>query len=93
MGIGKTTLINTKLIEIDIFDIFYSIGIIGFVIWILYMIKGMKNSKLNGIYKFTFILLIIISIFAGHILTSTNVSIYLALMIILNKNEKEEANE
>lgn len=93
MGIGKTTLINTKLIEIDIFDIFYSIGIIGFIIWILYMIKGMKNSKLNGIYKFTFILLIIISIFAGHILTSTNVSIYLALMIILNKNEKEEANE
>lgn len=93
MGIGKTTLINTKLIEIDIFDIFYSIGIIGFVIWILYMIKEMKNSKLNGIYKFTFILLIIISIFAGHILTSTNVSIYLALMIILNKNEKEEANE
>ena len=93
MGIGKTTLINTKLIEIDIFDIFYSIGIIGFVIWILYMIKEMKNSKLNGIYKFTFILLIILSIFAGHILTSTNVSIYLALMIILNKNEKEEANE
>ena len=93
MGIGKTTLINTKLIEIDIFDIFYSIGIIGFVIWILYMIKGMKNVKLNGIYKFTFILLIIISIFAGHILTSTNVSIYLALIIILNKNEKEEANE
>ena len=43
-----------------LFDIFYSIGMIGFVIWILYMIKGMKNSKLNGIYKFTFILLIII---------------------------------
>ena len=39
------------------------------------------------------ILLIIISIFAGHILTSTNVSIYLALMIILNRNEKEELNE
>lgn len=93
MGIGKTTLLSVKLIEIDIFDIFYSIGIIGFVIWLLYMIKGMKSVKLNGIYKFTFILLIIISIFAGHILTSTNVSIYLALMIILNKNKKEEANE
>ena len=93
MGIGKTTLLSVKLIEIDIFDIFYSIGIIGFVIWLLYMIKGMKSVKLNGIYKFTFILLIIISIFAGHILTSTNVSIYLALMIILNKNKKEEENE
>ena len=93
MGIGKTTLLSVKLIEIDILDIFYSIGIIGFVIWLLYMIKGMKSVKFNGIYKFTFILLIIISIFAGHILTSTNVSIYLALMIILNKNEKEEANE
>ena len=93
MGIGETTLLNTKLIEIDILDIFYSIGIIGFVIWFLYMIKGMKSVKLNGIYKFTFIFLIIISIFAGHILTSTNVSIYLALMIILNRNEKEELNE
>lgn len=93
MGIGKTTLLNTKLIEIDILDIFYSIGIIGFVIWLLYMIKGMKNAKLKSIYKFTFILLIIISIFAGHILISTNVSIYLALMIILNRNEKEELNE
>lgn len=93
MGIGKTTLLSMKLIEIDILDIFYSIGIIGFVIWLLYMIKGMKSVKFNGIYKFTFILLIIISIFAGHILTSTNVSIYLALMIILNKNKKEEANE
>ena len=93
MGIGKTTLLSVKLIEIDILDIFYSIGIIGFVIWILYMIKGMKSVKFNGIYKFTFILLIIISIFAGHILTSTNVSIYLALMIILNKNKKEEENE
>lgn len=93
MGIGKTTLLSVKLIEIDILDIFYSIGIIGFVIWLLYMIKGMKSVKFNGIYKFTFILLIIISIFAGHILTSTNVSIYLALMIILNKNKKEEANE
>ena len=93
MGIGKTTLLSVKLIEIDILDIFYSIGIIGFVIWLLYMIKGMKSVKFNSIYKFTFILLIIISIFAGHILTSTNVSIYLALMIILNKNKKEEANE
>ena len=93
MGIGKTTLLSVKLIEIDILDIFYSIGIIGFVIWLLYMIKGMKSVKLNGIYKFTLILLIVISIFAGHILTSTNVSIYLALMIILNKNEKEETNE
>lgn len=93
LGLGKTTLLNTKLIEIDILDIFYSIGIIGFIIWFIYIIKGIQNVNLSNVYKFTFILLVIISIFAGHILTATNVSIYLALMIILNKNEKEELNE
>ncbi len=87
VGLGKTTVIySVKLIEIDILDIFYTLGIIGFSIWFIYMIISIKNIKLNGVYKFTFILLIIISLFSGHILTSTNVSIYLALMMLLNKN-------
>lgn len=86
LGLGKTTLKNAKIIEIDILDIFYSIGIIGFSIWIIFMLIGMKKVNLTGVYKFTFIFLMIISFFAGHILTSTNVSIFLTLMIILNKN-------
>lgn len=85
-GLGETTLLNLKLIEIDIFDIFYSIGILGIFIYLMFMIKGIKKAKLKSIYLFSFILLIFVSLFTGHILTSTCVSIYLGLNFILTKN-------
>lgn len=85
-GLGETTLLNLKLIEIDIFDIFYSIGILGIFIYLMIMIKGIKKAKLKSIYLFSFILLIFVSLFTGHILTSTCVSIYLGLNFILTKN-------
>ena len=85
-GLGETTLLNLKLIEIDIFDIFYSIGILGIFIYFMIMIKGIKKAKLKSIYLFSFILLIFVSLFTGHILTSTCVSIYLGLNFILTKN-------
>lgn len=85
-GLGETTLLNLKLIEIDIFDIFYSIGILGIFIYLMIMIKGIKKAKLKSIYLFSFILLIFVSLFTGHILTSTFVSIYLGLNFILTKN-------
>ena len=84
-GLGETTLLNLKLIEIDIFDIFYSIGILGIFIYLMIMIKGIKKAKLKSIYLFSFILLIFVSLFTGHILTSTCVSIYLGLNFILTK--------
>ena len=85
-GLGETTLLSLKLIEIDIFDIFYSIGILGIFIYLMIMIKGIKKAKLKSIYLFSFILLIFVSLFTGHILTSTCVSIYLGLNFILTKN-------
>ena len=85
-GLGETTLLNLKLIEIDIFDIFYSIGILGIFIYLMIMIKGIKKAKLKSIYLFSFILLIFVSPFTGHILTSTCVSIYLGLNFILTTN-------
>lgn len=85
-GLGETTLLNLKLIEIDIFDIFYGIGILGIFIYLMIMIKGIKKAKLKSIYLFSFILLIFVSLFTGHILTSTCVSIYLGLNFILTKN-------
>lgn len=93
LGLGKTIFSVTKLIEIDMFDIFYTIGIVGFSIWFIYMLISIRKVKLTGVYKLTFILLVMISLIAGHVLISTNVSIYLALMVILNKNEKEEVSD
>jgi len=90
LGMGKTMILDIKLIEIDIFDIFYTMGTIGFLVYGYLMIEAFKDIKLKGIYKFSFILSIIISLIAGHILTSTCVSIYLGVLVILNKNSLVE---
>ncbi len=86
-GLGESTLLNLKLIEIDIFDIFYSIGILGSLVYLIIFILIIKNIKLNSIYKFSFILLLIVSLFTGHILTSTCVSIYFGILVLLSKND------
>jgi len=85
-GIGKNMLITIKDVEIDIMDILYSIGVLGFVVYIF--TYGKSVFKLNSIYKFTFILLFIISLFSGHILIKPMVATFMALLFILN--EKKE---
>ena len=47
-----------------------------------------KDIKLKGIYLFTFILSIMISLVTGHILNTPNVSIYVGLLFCLNKQEE-----
>ena len=88
-GLGRSEILKIKDIEIDIFDIYYSIGLIGFIIYIIYFIYVLKQKKLALLYKFMFILLIVISLFSGHVLISPMVSTYLALLFGLNTNEKK----
>lgn len=89
LGIGRTKILTIKDVEIDIFDIFYSIGILGLIYYLLLLFNIIKNTKLYGIYKFSFILLLIISFFSGHILFKPQVSIYLALLFFLNKYDED----
>ena len=49
---------------------------------------NIKDVKLKGIYLFTFILSIMISLVTGHILNTPNVSIYVGLLFCLNKQEE-----
>lgn len=88
MGLGKSYVNAFKGIEIDIFDIFFSIGIIGILIYGYLCFKNIKGTKLKGIYLFTFILSIMISLVTGHILNTPNVSIYVGLLFCLNKQEE-----
>lgn len=93
---------NTKIIEIDYLDIFYSNGIIGTIIYIYILvpqiIKTFKKTKkfnlINIEYKLSIILILLITLFAGHTLISPAVSIYVALIItlILNGGIHEEIN-
>lgn len=89
-GIGNTKIMNIKDIEIDIFDIFYSIGIFGTFIYLLILIVSINKVKLKGYYKLSLILILIASLFSGHILTEPMVTIYIGLLYILNKNTKED---
>lgn len=88
MGLGKSYVNIFKGIEIDIFDIFFSIGIIGILVYGYLCFKNIKDVKLKGIYLFTFVLSIIISLVTGHILNTPNVSIYVGLLFCLNKQEE-----
>jgi len=90
LGIGRSKINKIKDIEIDIFDIFYSIGIVGFIIYLLVFILILKDIKILSTYKFIFILLVIISLFSGHVLISPMTSSYLAYIFSANKEEQLE---
>lgn len=84
-GIGKNILMSIKDVEIDILDIFYSIGVLGTLVYIFTFSKNV--FKISGIYKFIFILLIIISLFSGHILIKPMVSTFIAVLFMLSEKE------
>ena len=85
-GLSKERVLSIKDIEIDIFDIFYSIGIFGTLIYVVMMLYAIKGVKLRNQYKFSFILFIVMSLFSGHVLVKPMVSIFIASIFILNKN-------
>ena len=85
-GIGKSILISLKGVEIDLFDILFTLGILGFIFYLVFMYNSVKDTKLGGVYRYTFILGLLISLIAGHVLISTNVSIYLALLFYYNRS-------
>ena len=87
-GIGKRTINTIKDIEIDMFDIFYAIGIYGTILYIGLFVFAVKTANLKGIYQFIFYLMLIISCFTGHILLSPMTSTYLAILVGVNKNER-----
>lgn len=89
---------ETKLIEMDYFDIYYSHGLIGFIIFFsitLYLLfKVLNNNKIKkyeNIMMITSLFLIVfLSFFTGHIITAPSVSILSVIIILsLSKNDKK----
>lgn len=91
----STDEVSCKMIEMDIFDILYRHGLIGFIIYFLPVIIFIKKAyislfttldKRNCYEKVAYLLaislLLITSVVAGHVLLSPAVSIYLTLFII-----------
>ena len=85
-GLGYNAILDIKVIEIDIFDIFYSIGIFGTFIYILMILFTTKFFGLREDKGMACSLFILMSIFSGHILTKPMVSIFIALLYVLSRN-------
>ena len=90
-GIGYTEdKEQTKLIEMDYFDIFYSHGLVGFLtiigiyFYILYrvLINSKKNFFDSYMKKLSLFLILLLSLLTGHIITAPAVSIIAIILII-----------
>ena len=90
IGLGSTLLNTYKYVEMDIFDIFFRVGILGTLVYLIMFIKLLIKNKLKDAYLFSMILFILISIFSGHVFISVCVSIYPALLFLLNKNKPKK---
>lgn len=92
-----TDLVNTKVIEMDYFDILFRNGFIGFCLFfsvfpIIYESKDEKNHLLYLEEKISVILIFLLAFFTGHILTSPSVSIFVALILICYQGGFYEKN-
>lgn len=90
-GIGYTyNNETTKLIEMDYFDILYSHGVIGFILFfaiyflVLYKISKEKTPFTFEKYmlKLSIFLILILSLFTGHIITAPAVSLLVVILIL-----------
>ena len=99
-GIGYTNNKKvSKLIEMDYFDILYSHGIIGFLIVftiyfiILYKLLREKQKLTFERYmvKVSIFLILLLSFFTGHIITSPAVSL-ISIILILETYKQEKKN-
>ena len=101
VGIGYienygTDEVSMKTIEIDYFEIFYRQGIIGCILFLIIIInpfiesiKKLKEKKLFNLeFKISILLILLLSLFSGHILVTPAVSIYVALIISLPYSSK-----
>lgn len=98
IGYSNTTEIKhyaiTKLIEIDILDIFFHSGLIALILvllpFIYYLIKLIQSRELNVntvFYTLMIGLILSISCISGHTLAAPAVSIYIILYLLLAMNE------
>lgn len=88
----------SKMIEMDYYDVFYNIGLVGCLLffipylYILYQIyKSLKTQKFDFICYMnvvSLILILLLSLFSGHVITSPSVSIYCIMILLFNFSSK-----
>lgn len=101
VGIGYN--INNKkarIVEIDYYDVFYSHGIIGTILFFspyLYVLfnilKKERKDYFAYIKKISIFLICILSFFTGHIIISPSVSTFAALIILVSCSEIKDSDK
>lgn len=92
LGVGYTN--HPKLAEMDFNDILYRQGILGFALYFSIILSFMviPLTKYNKNYILSIILVVLISTFVGHIITSAAASIFVAIILCgLVKEDKHES--
>lgn len=84
-GIGKYNQNKIGNINIDVFDIFYGVGLFGVIVYILMVLYNTRYNNLRDKYNFSFILALLLS-FIGGVIINPSISIYIALLYLLSKN-------
>ncbi len=93
LGIGyienyATDHVNMKLIEMDYYDIVLRHGILGGILyfipllWILILIWKNRKVHFKLDYLVSILLILLLSLFSGHIITSPSVSILVAYILL-----------
>ena len=84
-GLGKYEMNEIDNINIDIFDMFYGIGIFGLIVYILIVLYNTRFNNLRDKYNFSFIIALLLS-FVGGVIVNPSISIYIGLLYLLSKN-------
>lgn len=84
--------VNIKTIEMDYYDILFRNGIVGFILILLPLVmilinilKKIKYNDLTFNLIISIILILLLSLFSGHILVSPSVSIYVIMILLYFK--------
>jgi len=88
LGIGISNY-DIKMVEIDVFDILFRYGIIGFIIFIGSLICLAKMKDLKQEEKISLILFMIISLTSGHVLIYPAACIYIGILFSKNIDNKK----
>lgn len=92
--------VSDKTIEMDYFEVFYRHGLVGcllfyiIVIPFIYTFFKIKNEKslLCLEFKLSLVLILLLSLFSGHVLVAPSISIFVALIINIYINKDNYYN-
>ena len=102
--VNNENLDEVKTIEMDYYDIFFRNGIIGFILFfipyiidlkniIIKLFEKIKNKKIiNYNLYISLSLILILSLFSGHVITAPSVSIFCIIILIMTLKEDNYEN-